>query len=72
MSHIELEQRINELESKQAFQEDLLEQLNQQLIELNQSCQQQQKYIQLLGQKLSALTPNQLATEAEETLPPHY
>ena len=72
MSQIELQQRVDELESKQAFQEDLLEQLNQQVIELSHHCQQQQKYIQFLGQKLSALIPNQLATESEETPPPHY
>tara|TARA_B100001094_G_C18117421_1_gene764842 strand:- start:678 stop:896 length:219 start_codon:yes stop_codon:yes gene_type:complete len=72
MNYEALQQRIDELESKQAFQEDLLEQLNQQVIEISHYYQQQQKYIQFLGQKLAALTPNQLASEAEETPPPHY
>ena len=72
MSYIALQRRIDELESKQAFQEDLLEQLNQQIIKISHDSQQQQKHIKYLSQKISAMTPHQLATEAEETPPPHY
>lgn len=66
------EQQLNELETKLAFQEQTIEDLNQELIRLNELVAKQQYQIQLIVQKLKAVEPSNMATAAEETPPPHY
>ncbi len=69
---MQLEQRIEDLEMKLAFQDDTIESLNQQVIRLNDLLADQQEKLRLLTSKLSQVEPNNIASQAEETPPPHY
>ncbi|PIW61932.1 SlyX family protein [Shewanella sp. CG12_big_fil_rev_8_21_14_0_65_47_15] len=64
--------QIEELQMKLAFQELTVEELNQEVIKLNRLMAHQQHQIQLLVGKLQAIEPSNMATQAEETPPPHY
>ncbi len=64
--------QIEELQTKLAFQELTVEELNQEVIKLNRLVAHQQHQIQLLVGKLQAMEPSNIATQAEETPPPHY
>lgn len=66
------EDKIIRLETQLAFQEDTIEQLNQTIYVLQQEILKQREQINLIGQKLGALPNFNLASEAEETPPPHY
>ncbi|MDA3979831.1 MULTISPECIES: SlyX family protein [Gallibacterium] len=65
-------QRIDELEMKVAFQENTIEQLNQSLIEQQFILEKMQIQLRYLAQKLKDMQPSNIATQAEETPPPHY
>ncbi|MFV0595185.1 SlyX family protein [Shewanella sp.] len=67
-----VQEQIEELQTKLAFQELTVEELNQEVIKLNQLIGHQQQQIQLLIGKLKAMEPSNIATQAEETPPPHY
>jgi SlyX protein len=67
-----VQQQIEELETKLAFQELTVEELNQEVIKLNRLVAHQQHQIHLLIGKLQAIEPSNMATQAEETPPPHY
>lgn len=64
--------QIEELQMKLAFQELTIEELNQEVIKLNRLMAHQQHQIQLLVGKLQAIEPSNMASQAEETPPPHY
>ncbi|MFQ6372747.1 SlyX family protein [Shewanella sp. YIC-542] len=64
--------RIEELETKLAFQEETVEALNQEVITLNKLVAEQQFQLQLMLSKLKAIEPSNIATQGEETPPPHY
>lgn len=68
----DVQEQIEELQMKMAFQELTVEELNQEVIKLNQLIAHQQHQIQLLIGKLKAMEPSNIATQAEETPPPHY
>jgi SlyX protein len=70
-----LEQRVVELESKVAFQDDTIDQLNTELSQHQESIHQLQQKITLLGNRFKEIKdemdmdqPQQLEYE----LPPHY
>lgn len=65
-------QRIDELEMKVAFQENTIEKLNQSLIEQQFILEKMQIQLRYLAQKLKDMQPSNIATQAEETPPPHY
>ncbi|MCK7630176.1 SlyX family protein [Shewanella sp. JNE10-2] len=67
-----VQEQIEELQTKLAFQELTVEELNQEVIKLNRLVAYQQHQIQLLVGKLHAMEPSNIATQAEETPPPHY
>ena len=67
-----LEQRIAELEMKSAFQEMAIEELNQSLIEQQFLIDKMQVQLRYLVNKLKDMQPSNIASQAEETLPPHY
>ncbi len=69
---MQLEQRIEDLEMKLAFQDDTIESLNQQVIRLNDLLAEQQEKLRLLTSKLAQVEPNNIASQSEETPPPHY
>ena len=67
-----LEQRIAELEMKSAFQETAIEELNQSLIEQQFLIDKMQVQLRYLVNKLKDMQPSNIASQAEETPPPHY
>ncbi|HDR1021745.1 TPA: SlyX family protein [Pasteurella multocida] len=67
-----LEQRIAELEMKVTFQENLLDELNQSLIEQQFMMDKMQIQLRYLVNKLKDMQPSNIASQAEETPPPHY
>ncbi len=69
---MQLEQRIEELEMKLAFQESTIEALDQQVIKLNNLVEEQQEKLRILISKIQQVEPSNIATQAEETPPPHY
>lgn len=68
----ELQQKIEDLETKLAFQELSVEELNQEVIKLNQLVAKQQQQISLMVNKLMDIEPSNMASESDETPPPHY
>jgi len=68
----ELEERVEQLEMKVAFQEDNIDTLNQEIFEQQRRTQQLIEQVALLAVKLKESQPNQLASEKEEMRPPHY
>ena len=67
-----LEQRIAELEMKSAFHETAIEELNQSLIEQQFLIDKMQVQLRYLVNKLKDMQPSNIASQAEETPPPHY
>lgn len=68
-----LNQRICELETKLSFQENTIEDLNNVIINQQFSLDKMQQQLRLLAQKMRNLEPNNnIASQSEETPPPHY
>ena len=68
----ELFTRIEELESKVAFQEVTIEELNQALIEQQFALDKLQTQIRHLAEKFKGISASNVDSRAEETPPPHY
>ncbi len=69
-----MDQRLIELETRIAFQDDTIEQLNQIIAAQQRQIDQLHKEIAAIAARLSesgVITSN-IATLAEETPPPHY
>lgn len=67
-----MEKRIFELETKVAFQEHTLQQLNDVVTRQQFQIEQLAADLKSLKARLSALAPTNIAPESEETPPPHY
>ena len=67
-----LEDRISELEMKIAFQEQLLDELNQALVQQQFDMDKIQLQLRYLAGKLKDMQPSNIASQTEETPPPHY
>ncbi len=77
MSHINelnkhLEDRIEELESRLAFQDDTIEQLNQALAMKQQDMDKLRHQMGLIATRMKEMVISQVASQSEETPPPHY
>lgn len=73
MKEIEqLQARIDELEMKQAFQEQTIEDLNQALTEQQFLIDKMQVQLKFMVGKVKGMEPSNMASESEETPPPHY
>ena len=72
MSMHNIQQQVDDLEAKLSFQELTIEELNQEVIKLNDIIAQQQHQLELVVQKLVSMEPSNIATQSEETPPPHY
>ncbi|MGS0729765.1 SlyX family protein [Shewanella sp. 0m-11] len=57
---------------KIAFQDGTIEELDQQVIKLNQALALQQEQLKLLISKFQSVEPSNMASQADETPPPHY
>ncbi|NBI12194.1 SlyX protein [[Haemophilus] felis] len=67
-----LQQRIAELEMKSAFQEKLLDELNQAIVDQQFALDKMQIQLRYVVGKLKDMQPSNIASQAEETPPPHY
>jgi len=67
-----MDARLTELEVKLAFQDDLLEALNQTVAQQQQQIDLLQAEIRVLYQQMKSLQPSHMAEAADEPPPPHY
>lgn len=64
--------RLTDLEIKLAFQEDLVDSLNQVVTAQQRELELLQGQVRLLYQQLKSLQPSDIASVGEEAPPPHY
>ena len=69
---MDLEQRLVELETKQAFGDDTLEQLSDTLALQQRQINDLQEAVKLLHQQLKSVQNNPGSTVGDEPPPPHY
>lgn len=67
-----LEQYLAELEMKITFQEKTIEELNRALVHQQFSIDKMQLQLRYLVNKLKDIQSSNIASQAEETPPPHY
>jgi SlyX protein len=67
-----MDDRITELEIRLTHIDDTIDVLNQTIIEQHKLIDQLQLQISILEKKLKASAASNIATESEETPPPHY
>ncbi len=63
---------IEQLQVKVAYQEDTIEQLNSALVAQQRQIQDIEFKLKHVMDKLKQVSVNQMASESEETPPPHY
>jgi SlyX protein len=68
----DIQDDIEQLQMKVAFQEDTIESLNQALIQQQKQIDDLHFSFKKLSAKVSAIEPSNMASEKEETPPPHY
>ncbi|MCX8660990.1 SlyX family protein [Gilliamella sp. B2889] len=67
-----MNQQLELLETKVAFQEMTIEELNQMVVNLQSDISKLKEQLTLLSQKLQATQTSNIASLSEETPPPHY
>lgn len=65
-------QQIAELESRVAFQDNTIEELNDVVTRQQRQIDQLEKNLHILKDQIKNLASSNIASEDEETPPPHY
>lgn len=64
--------RLEQLETRLAFQDDTIEQLNQEITTQGIETARLKAQLSFMVKKLKELQPGEVASQEEETPPPHY
>jgi len=67
-----LKDRLIELESRVAFQDSTIEELNDVIVKQQFPLDKLEKNLEIIKAQLKNLAPSPLASEKEEMPPPHY
>jgi len=67
-----MENRIIDLESKLAFQDETINDLNEVITDQQQQLDQLREEIRLLNLRISSVAENSSVSEEKEPPPPHY
>ncbi|USD65523.1 SlyX family protein [Vibrio sp. SCSIO 43136] len=68
----QLENRIEDLECRLAFQEQTIEELNEALSQQQMQMSKMQEQMRFMVSKVKSMNTSNLADPSEETPPPHY
>ncbi|TYC59072.1 SlyX family protein [Marinobacter sp. BW6] len=72
MSQNDLETRLDELETRLAFQDDVINTLSEQVAKQEMDIRELWEAKRLLHKQLKGVSPCNIKSEQEETPPPHY
>ena len=67
-----MDDRLIELESRIAFQDHTLQELNEVIVRQQREIDELRRELEALRAQLKALAPALVASRSEETPPPHY
>lgn len=67
-----MDDRLIELETKIAFQEDTIQHLSDELIRQGREMEQLRLEMEVLKDRVRGMAVSLIASQAEETPPPHY
>lgn len=72
MSQNDLETRLDELETRLAFQDDVINTLSEQVAKQEMDIRELWEAKRLLHKQLKDVSPSNIKLEQDETPPPHY